>query len=111
LALAAGRLAREKKAFSIRILDVRKLSSVTDYFVVCSVDAEVQGRAVADHIAEQLKEQGISAWHKEGYRGTGWILLDYIDVMVHVFLPRVREHYALEKLWADAPVRELPDEA
>ncbi len=108
--MAAGQLAREKKAFSIRILDVRKLSSVTDFFVICSVDAEVQARAVADHVAEGLKEKGINAWHTEGYRGTGWVLLDFVDVMVHVFMPRVREFYALDKLWADAPVRELPDE-
>lgn len=110
MALAAGQLAREKKAFSIRILDVRKLSSVTDFFVICSVDAEVQARAVADHVAEGLKEKGINAWHTEGYRGTGWVLLDFVDVMVHVFMPRVRDFYALDKLWADAPVRELPDE-
>jgi len=110
LALAAGQLAREKKAFSIRILDLRKLSSVTDYFVICSVDAEVQARSVADHVTEKLKEKGIHAWQTEGYRGTGWVLLDFVDVMVHVFMPRVREFYALEKLWADAPARVLPDE-
>jgi ribosome-associated protein len=108
--LTAGNLAREKKAFSVRILDLRKRSSVTDFYVICSVDAEVQGRAVADHITDQLREQQIRAWHTEGYRDSGWILVDFIDVVVHIFLPRTRDFYALEKLWGDAPCRELPEE-
>ena len=108
--MTAGQLAREKKAFSIRILDVRKLSSITDYFVICSVDAEVQARSVADHVSGQLREKGVQTWHTEGYRGTGGILLDFVDVMVHIFLPPIREFYALEKLWGDAPVKELPEE-
>jgi ribosome-associated protein len=110
LALTAGHLAREKKAFSIRILDLRKLSPVTDFFVICTVDAEVQARAVADHITDSLREEGIRPWHNEGYRGSGWVLLDFVDVVVHIFMPRVREFYSLEKLWGDAPIREIPDE-
>ncbi|MEW5702623.1 MAG: ribosome silencing factor [Candidatus Zixiibacteriota bacterium] len=108
--MTAGKLAREKKAFSVRILDLRKRSSVTDYFVICSVDAEVQARAVADHITDRLREQQIRPWQTEGYRGTGWILVDFIDVVVHIFLPRTRDFYALEKLWGDAPCRELPED-
>jgi ribosome-associated protein len=110
LALSAGQLAREKKAFSVRILDLRKRSSVTDFFVICSVDAEVQARAVADHITDTFNEKDIRPWHTEGYRGTGWILVDYVDVVVHIFLPRSRDFYGLEKLWGDAPCRELPDD-
>lgn len=108
--MTAGQLAREKKAFSVRILDLRKRSSVADFFVICSVDAEVQARAVADHITEQLREKKIRPWHTEGYRDTGWVLVDFVDVVVHVFLPRTRTFYALEKLWGDAPSRELPDD-
>ena len=108
--MTAGELAREKKAFSVRILDLRKRSSVTDFFVVCSVDAEVQARAVADHITDALRMQQIRPWHTEGYRDTGWILLDFVDVVVHIFLPRTRDFYALEKLWGDAPSRLLPDD-
>jgi ribosome-associated protein len=109
LALTAGQLAQEKKAYSVSILDLRKLSPVTDFFVICSVDADVQARAVSDHIAETLKKKGIRPLHTEGYRGSGWVLLDFVDVVVHVFMPRVREFYALEKLWGDAPVEDLPD--
>jgi ribosome-associated protein len=108
--LTAGELAREKKAFSVRILDLRKRSPVTDFFVICSVDAEVQARAVADHITDTLRTQEIRPWHTEGYRDTGWILLDFVDVVVHIFLPRTRDFYALEKLWGDAPSRLLPDD-
>lgn len=110
LADTAGRLAREKKAHAVRILDLRKLSSVTDYFVVCSVDAEVQARAVADHISDSLRAKKVRPWHTEGYGDSGWILIDFVDVMVHIFLPETREFYGLEKLWGDAPRRELPDD-
>ena len=105
-----GKLAHEKKAYSVRIFDLRKRSPVTDFFVICSVDAEVQARAVADHITDTLRPQDIRPWHTEGYNGTGWVLMDFVDVVVHIFLPRVRDFYALEKLWGDAPSRELTDE-
>jgi ribosome-associated protein len=109
LAETLGRLALEKKAHAVRILDLRKLSSVTDFFVVCSVDAEVQARAVADHISEKLREQKIRPWQTEGYGESGWLLMDFVDVVIHIFLPRTREFYDLEKLWGDAPNRELQD--
>jgi len=109
LAEALGRLALEKKAYAVRILDLRKLSSVTDFFVICSVDAEVQARAVADHISEKLRAKNVRPWHTEGYGESGWVLMDFVDVVVHIFLPRTREFYALEKLWGDAPDRELVD--
>lgn len=89
---------------------MRKLSSVTDYFVVCSVDAEVQARAVADHISDTLRTREIRPWHTEGYGNSGWILIDFVDVMVHIFLPETREFYGLEKLWGDAPQRKLSDD-
>ena len=110
MALTAGQLAREKKAYSVCILDLRKLSPVTDFFVICSVDAEIQARAVSDHITDKLREKGLRPWHTEGYRGSGWVLLDFVDVVVHVFIPHVREFYALEKLWGDAPKQELTDD-
>jgi ribosome-associated protein len=103
-------LAREKKAYAIRIIDLRKHSSVTDFFVLCSVDAEVQARAVANHITEKLREHDTRPWHTEGYGESGWILMDFVDVVVHIFLPKLREFYSLEKLWGDAPTRALPDD-
>ncbi|GAB4314333.1 MAG: hypothetical protein Kow0074_01260 [Candidatus Zixiibacteriota bacterium] len=110
MALTAGKLAREKKAYEIRILDLRKLSPISDFFVVCSVDAEVQARAVTDHIVDSLRAMGHKPYQTEGYRSSGWVLLDFVDVVVHIFLPRVREFYSLERLWGDAPVKELDDD-
>ena len=105
----AGKLARDKKANGICILDLRKLSPVADYFVICTADADVHAWAVADFITEQLKGKGIAAWHIEGRGATGWVVIDYIDVIVHIFLAPVREHYSLERLWGDAPKTAIAD--
>lgn len=100
-------LALDKKAFDIRILDLSKLSSVCDYFVVCSAAADVQAKAVADHIAGELEKGGERYWHREGYESLRWVLLDYVDVVVHVFVREVRDFYRLEDLWGDAPTEEV----
>lgn len=110
LARLAGEFALEKKAFDVRILDLRKLSSVCDFFVICSASVEVHARAIADCITENLEKQGVRFWHNEGYQASRWILLDYVDVVVHIFLPEVREFYSLEKLWGDAKIEELSEE-
>jgi len=107
LARLAGELALEKKAFDVKILDLRKLSSVCDFFVVCSASVELHARAVADWITENLEQKQIRFWHHEGYQASRWILLDYVDVVVHIFIPEVREFYGLEKLWGDAKMEEL----
>jgi len=82
---------------------LRKLSPVTNYFVICTADADVHAWAIADFITEQLAREGIAAWHTEGRGNTGWVVIDYIDVIVHIFLASMREHYSLERLWGDAP--------
>lgn len=105
----AGRLARDKKAKDICILDLRKLSPVTDYFVICTAEADVHVRALADYITEQLKEKGIAVWHMEGRGKTGWVVIDFINVIVHIFLASVREYYSLERLWGDAPKTVIAD--
>lgn len=110
LAHLAGEFALEKKAFDVKILDLRKLSSVCDFFVVCSANVEVHAKAVADGIMENLQKRGINFWHNEGCQACRWILLDYVDVVIHIFLPEVREFYALEKLWGDARMEELSEE-
>jgi ribosome-associated protein len=109
LARLAGELALEKKAFDVKILDLRKLSSVCDFFVICSASVELHARAVADWITENLEQKQIHFWHHEGYQASRWILLDYVDVVVHVFIPEVREFYGLEKLWGDAKMEELSE--
>jgi ribosome-associated protein len=110
LAHLAGKFALEKKAFDVKILDLRKLSSVCDFFVICSASVEVHAKAIADWVMENLQEQGIDYWHNEGYQACRWILLDYVDVVIHIFLPGVREFYSLEKLWGDAKIDELSEE-
>lgn len=110
LARQAGRLALSKKAFDVKILKLKGLSSVCDYFVIASGDADVQVNAIASAIEDGLREEGIKPYHREGRKGGNWVLLDYVDVVVHVFYEPTRRFYALEKLWGDAPVEELADD-
>ena len=110
LARLAGEFALEKKAFDVKILDLRKLSLMCDFFVICSASVEVHAKAIADGIMGNLERRGVRFWHKEGYQASRWILLDYVDVVVHIFLPEVREFYTLEKLWGDAKIEELSEE-
>ena len=98
-----------KKGFNVLIIDLRKLVSFTDYFVICSADSDVQVKAIADQVDKVLSEEGIRCWHKEGLRALSWVLLDYVDVVVHIFKKDAREFYNLEKLWGDAPVIEAED--
>lgn len=104
------RLIWRKKADNIVLLDLKKLSSVTDYFVICSVGSEIQGRVVADAVREKFKGKDIIL-NIEGYESARWILIDCFGVILHVFRPEVREFYGLERLWGDAPREEYPDGA
>lgn len=99
----AARAALAKKAVDLLALDVQGLSSVTDYFLVCSGKSTTHLATVADAIRGDLKEAGIRPLHTEGLADSGWILLDYGDLLVHVFLEDTRAYYALERLWGDAP--------
>jgi ribosome-associated protein len=110
IAQAAGEIALSKKAFDVKILDLRALTSITDFFVICSGDLDVHVKAISDAIIEFLDKKKIKVWHIEGYSALKWVLLDYVDVVVHVFEHRAREFYGLERLWGDAPVEELSEE-
>ena len=109
LAHLAGELALDKKATDVKILDLRRLSTICDFFVICSASVEIHAKAIADWITENLEKKGIRAWHHEGHQACRWILLDYVDVVVHIFLNEVREFYELEKLWGDAETEELSE--
>jgi ribosome-associated protein len=106
----AGRLALEKKGFDVKILKLKSISSVCDYFVIASGEADVQVKAIGKAIYDGLVEAGYKPYHREGMNEGNWILLDYLDVVVHVFYEPTRRFYALENLWGDAPVEELSDE-
>jgi len=95
-------LALQKKARNVCIISLENLSSVTDYFVICHGDVDVQVKAITDHIQSSMKEKGIRVWHREGYDYLNWVLLDYVDVVVHVFQKDARTFYRIEKLWGDA---------
>jgi ribosome-associated protein len=110
LAHLAGELALEKKAFDVKILDLRQISTICDYFVICSASVDIHAKAIAEWITGNLENRGVRYWHHEGYQASRWILLDYVDVVVHIFLPEVREFYALEKLWGDAKVEDIAEE-
>jgi ribosome-associated protein len=112
LAERISQLLLEKKTADIVIMDLRELASFTDYFVIGSVDTDIQAKAVMDHLEEQLlAEESVKPWHVEGGSGSSWVLLDFVDVVVHVFRPEARAFYALEKLWGDAEIVEIRDEA
>ncbi len=100
-----------KKGFDVHILDLRKVTTMSDYFVICSADSDTQVRAIADEVDKTLRDEGIKSWHREGYKALSWVLLDYVDVVVHVFKKDAREFYNLEKLWGDAPVIVAEDPA
>jgi ribosome-associated protein len=99
----AARAALDKKAVGLTVLDVQGVSSVTDYFLVCSGRSAPHVKTIADAIREELKEDGVRPLHAEGQPESGWVLLDYGDVLMHVFLEDTRAYYALERLWGDAP--------
>jgi ribosome-associated protein len=102
LARAAARLTLNKRAEDVMILDLRELDGVCDFFVLATGSSEVQVRAIADGVEEGLRVEGLRPWHVEGYEARRWILLDYVDVVVHVFHAKAREYYLLDKLWGDA---------
>ena len=102
LAREAARLTLTKKAEDVVILDLRELDGVCDYFVLATGQSEPQTRAIADAVDEGMRARGLRPWHVEGYEARRWILLDYVDFVVHIFHTRAREYYLLDKLWGDA---------
>jgi ribosome-associated protein len=109
LARKIAKLALAKKADDIKILDLRKLTTITDFFVICTGSSDPQIKAIADSIMDGSKKLGERAWHKEGLTHRNWVLLDFVDVVVHIFLPETRSFYGLEKLWGDAEISEVKD--
>jgi len=110
LAKHVADFALTKKAHDVVLMNLKGLSSVTDFFVVCSADSDVQVRAIAAAVEEGLKGKGVRPWQVE--RGSSnWVILDYVDVVLHVFHKQTRPFYNLEKLWGDAVIERVEDEA
>ena len=102
-----SKLTLTKNAENVLSLDLRKLSGSTDYFIICSAETGLQVMAIANAVRKGTPSK---PWHVEGLENQNWVLLDYVDVVLHVFKTDVREFYSLEKLWADAPTIEITDE-
>lgn len=102
LAKMIAELALEKKAEDIVVMDVSKLAGFTDYFVIATGNSDTHLKSLADYIEDELSHYKVKVWHKEGYANLKWILMDYVDVVVHIFDRETRDYYDLETLWADA---------
>ena len=100
--------AAEKKAFDILVLDLRERSSLTDFFVICSANSRMQVQAITDSIMDQVYESPHKLSSSEGYTSGNWVVLDLIDVVVHIFHKDIRAQYDLERLWGDVPFVEVP---
>lgn len=107
MAFTIGSVALEKKAENVVVLDMQKVSSFCDYFVITGAGSFIKARAIADHIEESLSKNRVRPHHIEGREDGEWILLDYGDVVAHVFYEETRKFYDLERLWGDAEKIEL----
>ncbi len=105
----AAALCLDRKANDVVLLDLRNISSATDFFVIASGTSDTHVNAIAQHVVEELKKEGVRVHHVEGLPSGRWALLDYVDFVVHVFHPALREFYQLERLWSDADT--IPVEA
>ena len=108
LGLILGTL-HDRKALDLVVIDLRGISDAADYFVLCSGTSEPHIRSLTDDLVEELRGQGHRPWHVEGRQSLRWVLVDLVDVVVHIFRPEAREFYALERLWGDAPAARLGD--
>ena len=109
LALAAARAAADKQGERVVIMDVRELIVITDYFVIAGATSDRHVKTVVEEIEKALRELGVKPVRREGLEDPQWVLLDFIDIVVHVFAPEERDFYDLERLWKDAPLLEWED--
>ena len=108
LAKEIADLTLTKKANDVVIMDLRKVSPVADFFVLCSSDSDIQTRAIAGAVEAGMEQRGQPPWHKET-DSPNWIVLDFVDVVLHIFHKNTRSYYNLEKLWGDAKISRLAD--
>lgn len=101
----------EKKASDITVIDLREVSNMADFFVLATGDSDLQVRAIANGVMDHIEDEcGERPWKKEGLDHLRWVLLDYVHVVVHVFLPSRREHYRIERLWGEADTETVPED-
>ena len=100
----------EKKAVDILVIDVKKITTLTDFFIICTSESEPQTRAITDHINETMKAEGFRSWHIEGYQNLEWVLVDFVNIVVHIFSKEARAYYEFERLWADGKITYVRDQ-
>ncbi|MBC7189799.1 ribosome silencing factor [Candidatus Aerophobetes bacterium] len=110
VALEASKIIQDKKGQEIVLLNIQKISVICDYFLICSGESPIHMQTIAKELEEKLGQKGINLLNTDDYLNDRWILLDFGDVVVHIFSPEAREYYQLERLWADAE-REKIDES
>jgi ribosome-associated protein len=108
-ALLCVRYALDRKAYDLLLLDIHELSSLADFFLICTARSDTQAQAIAESIRSNLAAHGQRPERVEGFSAGQWVLMDYGDVAVHIFLEEVRAFYDLERLWARAPIVDLPE--
>ena len=100
-------LVLSKKAEDVVLLDLRKITTMTDFFLICTGRSDVQVKSIADAVIDGARGEGVKVYHVEGLESRTWVLIDFVDVVVHVFQPEARGYYQLERLWRDAEVEEF----
>ena len=99
----------DKKASDIKIIYVDKLTSLTDVFVICTSDSSPKARAITNHITDELKKHDLKPWHIEGYQHLKWVLIDYVNIVVHIFDKEARDYYNFESLWSDGKIESIKE--
>ena len=100
----------DKKALDIQILDVRGLTTLTDFFIICTSESQPQSRAICNHIEDEMLKEGIKPWHKEGFETLDWVLIDFVNIVVQIFSRESREYYDFERLWGDAKITKVDNQ-
>ena len=109
LAKTIANLTIDKKAHDVIIIELREVASFTDYFVICSADSDTQVKAITNFVLDELIKKDIHVWRSEGYELLNWVLLDFVDVVCHIFHKDTRSYYNIEKIWGDAKREEIVD--
>ncbi len=101
----------DKRASDVTVIDLREVSSMADFFVIATGESDLQVKAIANGIMDQIEEAcEETPWKREGMDHLQWVVLDYVDVVVHIFLPEKREHYRIDRLWGEADSETLPED-
>tara|TARA_Y100000814_G_scaffold289503_1_gene262562 strand:- start:11 stop:358 length:348 start_codon:yes stop_codon:yes gene_type:complete len=94
----------DKKAIDVKIIKLEKITTLTDYFIICTSESDPQTRAIFNHIKDELIKENLKAWRTEGYEHLNWVVMDYINFVIHIFNKETREYYDFERLWGDAEI-------